>query len=117
MVEEPWIWRERRGAAPAWWAVALTPVGVVVGIAVAYGIAAAIGATLDPANGATLTFAQNFLVYGIASIVWLAAPVSAVVLAARRLERSNVSAIAALATGVLALSVLLFVSVANLASW
>ena len=55
--------------------MALTPVGLVLGIAAAYGLAGLLGVTLDPSNPEqTRSFLQNTLCYGAATLVALVAP-------------------------------------------
>jgi len=104
------------GTRAAWIAVACTPVGVVVGVAVAYAVAGLIGVTLDPAGPSTVTAAQRALVWGVAGAVWLAAPVAGVALAvrpARSASRSGVAALVASSVLVVAMAVITVVSIAG----
>ena len=70
-------------AARAWVVVALTPVGVIVGLLVAYAVAAVMGVTLDPLPYPGPTATERAIVFSIAGLVWLAAPTAAVVFAVR----------------------------------
>ena len=109
--------QKRPSAAKAWTAIALSPVGVIAGIAAAYLVAAVIGVTIDPANGAHLTFAQNTLIYSIVTVVVLAAPVTAVVLAVRPARMGSTSARAAFGVGILLIVGALAMMIPSLVSW
>jgi len=82
-----------------------------------YAVAAVIGVTIDPANGAHLTFVQNTLVYLIATLVVLAAPVTGVVLSVHPARMGSRSGKAALAAGVLLVFGALAVMIPSLVSW
>ncbi len=86
-------------ARPAWIAIALTPVGLLLSVAVGYGVAALIGVTLDPATGPGPTVWQNFIVWSIGSICWFAPPVAAIVFARAPARAGNRAGIAALVVG------------------
>jgi hypothetical protein len=79
--------------------VALTPVGLIASVVVAYAVAAILGVTLDPSEGPALTAGQNAIVYSIAGIVWLAAPAAAVALASRPARAGSRSGRAAFVVG------------------
>ncbi len=83
----------------AWIAIALTPVGLLLSVAVGYAVAGLIGVTLDPATGPGPTIGQNFVVWSIGSLCWFAPPVAAIVLARRPASARNRAARAALAVG------------------
>jgi uncharacterized membrane protein YhaH (DUF805 family) len=102
-----------RSARRAWVAVALTPVGLLAGLAVAYAVAAVIGVTLDPATGPGPTLAEKAVVFSIAGLVWLAAPIATVLLAFRPARSGNRSGIAALVVGVLLLVAMLALTITN----
>jgi hypothetical protein len=105
-------------AAKAWIAVALSPIGVLLAIGVAYAIAAMIGVTLDPATPTqTRSFAQNTLCWGIATLVALSAPIAAVVLALPPARAGTRSGKAALVAGILVLLGVLALMIPSLISW
>ena len=103
-------------AARAWIAAAVTPIGVVAGLFVAYGVAAVMGVTLDPATGPRPTTSDLAIVFSIAGLVWLAAPTAAVILALGPAKSGNRSGIAALIVGVLLLIAMLALTITNIAS-
>ncbi len=86
----------------------LTPVGVLGGVVVAYGVAAVMGVTLDPATGPGPSLGERMIIWLAASLVWLAAPVAAV-LFARHIRHESRSGAVAFVVGwvVLALAVML----------
>lgn len=86
-------------AARSWRVVALTPVGVLVGVSVAYAVAAVIGVTLDPATGPGPSFVERLIIWSVASLAWLAPPVGAVLLARRPARAGSRSGLAALIVG------------------
>jgi len=60
----------------AWIMVALTPVGILAGIAVAYAVAALLGITLDPATPAqTRSGLENAACFGSGTFTALICPV------------------------------------------
>lgn len=82
-------------AARAWLTIALTPVGLLLSIAVGYGIAAILGVTLDPATGPGPSTGENLVIWGIAGLFWLAPPALGIRLAvgpARAGSRSGLAA-------------------------
>ena len=103
-------------AARAWIAVALTPAGLVAGLFVAYGVAAAVGVTLDPATGPGPSTTDKAIVFSIAGLVWLAPPTAAVLLAIRPARSMNSSGIAALIVGMLLLVGMVALTIANIAT-
>ena len=98
-------------AGRAWAVLALTPVGVVAGVAVAYAVAAVIGVTLDPATGPGPNFVERLIIWSVASVVWLAAPFGAVLLARRPARVGSRSGIAALIVGSVILAAAVALSV------
>lgn len=103
-----------KSAKRAWIAVALTPVGVVAGLVVAYAVAAVMGVTLDPASGPGPSGTERAIVFSIAGVVWLAAPVVAVVLAVRPAQSGNRSGVAALVVGAVMVVAMVALTIANL---
>jgi uncharacterized membrane protein len=105
-------------ARRAWIAVALTPVGVVVAIGIAYAVAGLLGVTLDPATPQqTRTFPQNLLCYGVATLIVLIAPLAGIVLSLRPARAGSTSGrVALVVSSVLALGALSLM-VPNLVTW
>jgi len=106
----------KASAARAWVAAAMTPVGLIAGLGVAYAVAAVIGVTLDPASGPGPSLAEKTVVFSIAGLVWLAAPIATVVLAFGPARSGNRSGFAAFVVGVLLLLAMLTLTIANIAS-
>jgi len=105
-------------AAKAWIAIALSPIGVGVGIGTAYAVAAMIGVTLDPATPEQgRTFLQNTLCYGIATLVVLIAPVTAVALAIHPARAGSSSGRVAFVIGVALVLGAIALMAPSLLSW
>jgi hypothetical protein len=105
-------------AVRAWIAIALSPIGVVAGVGVAYAVAAMIGVTLDPATPLQArSFAQNTLCYGVATLVALIAPVIAVVLAVHPAQAGSRSGRVALVVAILLVLGVLALMIPSLISW
>jgi hypothetical protein len=103
-------------AARAWVAAALTPIGVVAGLFVAYAVAGVMGVTLDPPPYPGPTATERAIVFSIAGLVWLAAPTAAVLFAVRPARSRNRSGVAALVVAGLLLIAMLALTIANLTS-
>jgi len=116
MTEAHPVSETKLSARRAWIAVALTPFGVVAGLFVAYGVAAIMGVTLDPATGPGPTTTDKAIVFSIAGLVWLAPPTAAVVLAVRPAKSMNGSGIAALIVGALLFAGMLALTITNIAT-
>ena len=105
-------------AGRAWIAIALSPIGIVAGVAIGYAVAAMIGVTLDPATPLqTRSFAQNTLCYGATALVALIAPVVAVVLAVHPARAGSRSGKVALVVAIVLVLGVLALVIPSLISW
>lgn len=92
-------------ARSAWIAVVLAPVGLILGVIVAFGIAGALD--VDLWEPGTMTDAEKALVYVPAAVVWLAAPAVGVVRGVQSwIGGSRSGMVAATVSGVLLLLML-----------
>jgi hypothetical protein len=105
---------KRSATARAWIAAGLTLVGLGAGLAVAYAVAGVAGVTLDPATGPGPKTSEKLIVYSIAGLVWIAAPIATLVLAWKPARSGNRSATAAFAVGILLLGVMLTVTITSI---
>ena len=83
----------------AWIALIVTPIGLLIGVILAYGVAAALGLTLDPATAEQPRVSDKAIVYGAASLVWLAPPIAAVALAIGPTRSGNRAGLVAVILG------------------
>lgn len=95
--------------------MALVPVGVVVGLVVAFVLAAILAVELFPSGPGDLpTFTENTLVWGTASLVWVAVPTVAVILGIRAVRGRAPHAVAAVVVAAVLLLAMLALSASSL---
>ncbi len=96
----------------AWVAVALTPVGVLLALVVSFVVAGLLD--VDLFESSSLTFGENTLAYGPASLVSLIAPVAGLVFGIRAAREGSRSGLVAAVVAGLALVAVIAMSVSNL---
>ncbi len=95
--------------------MALVPVGVVFGLVVAFVLAAILAVELFPTAPSDYpTFAENTLVWGAASLVWVAVPAVAIILGIRAVRGRAPHAVAAVVVAAVLLVAMLALSASSL---
>ncbi len=95
--------------------MALVPVGVVVGLIIAFVLAAILAVELFPSDPSDYpTFTENALVWGAASLVWVAVPTVAIVLGIRAVRGRAPHAVAAVVVAAVLLVAMLALSASSL---
>lgn len=93
----------------AWTAVVLTPVGVIVGALVAFGMAALIDANLQEPS--TMSGWEKAFAYIPASLIWLSAPIIGVVAGVRAARTGSLSGKVATAVSSLLLVAMILLTI------
>jgi hypothetical protein len=96
----------------AWVAVLLTPAGVILALVVSFVVAGFLD--VDLFESSSLTFGENTLAYGPASIVTLIAPTAGLVLGIRAAREGSRSGLVAAIVAGLALVAMIAWSISNL---